>query len=111
MIMTVPMSPSASSMILTSLDRKLLDWLDNDTSRFEKYITAHPEAADRIDQLLALGTDVQRMLSEALTESLAGPVGLFERLTERITPGTDTAASSVVLDIFGVGPATVNTWL
>jgi hypothetical protein len=104
MMSSVPMS-------LTALDRKLLDWLDNDQSRFEKYITAHPEAADRIDQLLDFGADAQRLLREALSESLVGPVGLFERLTEKVVPGSDTEPSSVVLDIFGVGIATVNTWL
>jgi hypothetical protein len=61
--------------------------------------------------LLELGADAQRMLSNALADSLAGPVGLFERLTQKVGPGSDTAASSVVLDIFGVGFETINTWL
>jgi hypothetical protein len=104
--MTSPMTKQ-----LTPLDRKLMKWLDDEPSRFERYIEKHPEAADRIDQLLSLGADAQRAISEALSESIAAPLDLVARLTEDIVPGHDTATASVVLDLFGIGAATVTTWL
>jgi hypothetical protein len=101
---------SSVNLQLSSLDRKLMKWLDDEPSKFERYIEKHPEAADRIDQLLSLGLDAQRAISEALTDSLAAPVDLLARLSERVVPGNDTAVASVMLDIFGVGGETVRTW-
>ncbi len=101
---------SSMGVQLTPLDRKLMKWLDDEPSRFERYIEKHPEAADRIDQLLSLGADAQRAITDALSDSLAAPVDLMARLTERVVPGHDTAVASVVLDIFGVGGETIKTW-
>jgi hypothetical protein len=102
---------TSSVTALSPLDRKLMKWLDDEPTRFERYIEKHPEAADRIDQLLSLGADTQRALGEALTESVAAPLDLVARLTEAVVPGNDTATASVLLDLFGVGTATVQTWL
>lgn len=96
-----------SSLELTPLDRRLLDWLENDTPRFEKYITSHPEAGDRIDQILELGAVFRDRLNNALFEAIAAPVDLAERLTASIGKDRSTDAASVALDIFGVGPRTV----
>ncbi len=96
-----------STLQLTPLDKRLLDWLENDTSRFEKYITAHPEAADRIDEILELGAAFRGRLTEALTVAVAAPLDLAERLTASIGKDRSTDPASVALDIFGIGPRTV----
>ncbi len=102
---------NAMNLTLTPLDKRLLGWLDTDVPRFERYITAHPEVADRIDQLLALGDDVQRLLSGALDDLLAVPQGLVDRLSSTIVGTGDTSSSNVAMDLFGIGGQTISVWL
>jgi hypothetical protein len=101
-------TPSAQ---LSSLDIRLLDWLENDTDRFEKYITKHPEVADRVEQLLDGGAVLAGRLSEALSAAVAAPLDLAERLTASIGKDRSTDAASVALDLFGVGAQTLNVLL
>jgi anti-sigma factor RsiW len=96
---------------LSALDRKLLLWLDSDTDRFERYITKHPEAADRVEELLALGDDVRDALRAALATAVAAPIDLVERIAANLNVNSDTAPSSVIMDLFGVGLETVQLWL
>jgi hypothetical protein len=98
------------TVALTSLDRKLLRWLDEDESKFERYIEKHPEAADRVERLLELGLDAQQRMQTALSAAVAAPVDLVERLALTIGQDSDTGAASSVLDLFGVGIATVLAW-
>jgi hypothetical protein len=103
------MAMSAANITLTSTDKRLLRWLDTDQDRFERYITAHPEAGDRIDQILALSEDVQRLLSGALDDILAVPTGLIDRLTSALH-GSDLGAGTVAMDLLGIGTDTIATW-
>ncbi len=105
------MNTAASDINLTSLDKQLLRWLDADTPRFERYIAAHPEAADRIDQLLSLGDDVARLLSTALDDVLAVPHDLMARLSAAFGTGDDTGAATVGMDLFGIATDTFTIWL
>jgi hypothetical protein len=105
------MNTAASNISLTSLDKRLLSWLDSDTPRFERYIAAHPEAADRIDQLLSLGDDVQRLLSSTLDDVLAVPHDLMGRLSAALGTGEDTGAATVGMDLFGIATDTFTIWL
>lgn len=101
---------SAANMTLTPLDKRLLRWLDTDQARFERYIASHPEAGDRIDQILSLGEDVQRLLSGALDDILAIPVGFVDRISASLQPARDLGAGSVAMDLLGIGTETLNTW-
>ncbi len=106
------LTPATSGgLILTPLDQRLLGWLDTDTSRFERYISAHPEAADRIDQLLALGDDIQQRMSRALDDAFAVPHNLVDRLSASIGASRDTGAASVAMDLFGIAGETFVAWL
>ena len=102
---------NAMNLTLTPLDKRLLAWLDTDVPRFERYITAHPEVADRIDQLLALGDDVQRLLNGALEDVLAVPLGFVDRLSGAIVGSGDTSSANVAMDLFGIGGQTISMWL
>ncbi len=104
------MAPN-SGLTLTSLDKRLLKWLDTDTTRFERYITAHPEAADRIDQILALGDEVQRMLNGALDDVLAVPHDFIDRLSASFGTANDTSVTTVAMDLFGIPADTLTIWL
>jgi hypothetical protein len=96
---------------LTSLDRKLLRWLDEDEAKFERYIAKHPEAADRVDELLALGPALQQALSNALAAAVAAPSDLAARISASFDFSNDTSIGSVVMDLFGVGLATTQVWI
>jgi anti-sigma factor RsiW len=98
------------STALTSLDRKLLRWLDEDESKFERYIAKHPEAADRVERLLELGADAQNLMQSALSAAVAAPVDLVERLTVAVGKDRDTGPGSSILDLMGVGIATLVLW-
>ena len=98
-----------SASALSRQDAKLLGWLEHDPGRFEKYLAAHPELADHIDALIErsyqLGTQARQVLSEAIEV----PVGLAERIQAKALSGRDaTDAASVVLDLLGVGFATMS---
>jgi hypothetical protein len=93
---------------LSALDIRLLDWLENDTDRFEKYITKHPDVADRIEQLLDGGAVLAARLNEALSVAVAAPLDLAERLTASIGRDRSTDAASVALDLFSIGAQTFN---
>ena len=102
---------NAMNLTLTPLDKRLLAWLDTDVPRFERYITAHPEVADRIEQLLALGDDVQRLLNGALEDVLAVPLGFVDRLSGAMVGTGDTSSANVAMDLFGIGGQTISMWL
>jgi hypothetical protein len=102
---------STFNATLTPLDRKLLGWLDTDSDRFEKYIAAHPEAGDRIGQLVELGADVQQVLRRAIAEAAAVPIDFAERMAVLMQPDRDTGAGSLLMDIFSVGFSTMNVWV
>jgi hypothetical protein len=102
---------ASTSPSLSALDVRLLDWLENDSDRFEKYITKHPEVADRVEHLLDLGVEWRTTMTDALTHAVAAPIDLAERLTASIGKDRSTDAASVALDLFGVGPRTIQLFL
>ncbi len=99
-----------ASLTANQHELKLLHWLEHDTDRFEKYITAHPEIADRIESLLDT-SHVRERFSEVFAEAVSVPMGLAERLTASIGRDRSTDASSVVLDVLGVGARTFGWFL
>ena len=94
-----------------ALDAKLLKWLDHDPGRFERYITAHPEIADRIDELTSLRAATESVRS-ALMHALEVPVGLAERMAAKLSvPDASTDPASVIVDLLGLGAATMQVLL
>jgi hypothetical protein len=80
---------------------RLERWLRDDPERVERHLRRHPEAADLLDQATALGADLRAALSEAV----ALPADLLERLTARVDGLGDTGAPTTVLDLLGGGIA------
>ena len=78
-------------------------WLDTDPSRFERYVTDHPEVTDLFESLTALPDRVRSTLSEAL----AIPTDFLGSLRSKLRPVTGTEGAAVALDLLGVGSETL----
>ncbi len=81
---------------------RLEEWLDHDPKRFEKHLTAHPEVGDAMDDLFALPLSAKALLSQ----SIAAPVDLVARLRSRLNDDRPDA-STLAIDLLGLGPATI----
>ncbi len=91
----IALSPST----VERLDR----WLETDPDRFERYLRSHPEVGDFYENLHGLSTAVK----SALADAVSAPFDLAARFWDRAAEKTDTEASAVVLDLFGVGIGTL----
>ena len=85
--------------------RRLDHWLETDPDRFERYLRKHPEVADVYENMNTLSDHVR----SAFTDAVHAPLDLAERLFDRTGERSDTSDSAVVLDLFGVGFATLKT--
>ncbi|MFN0091279.1 MAG: hypothetical protein ACKVWR_13585 [Acidimicrobiales bacterium] len=87
-------------------DRKLLDWLDDEPDKLERYLAQHPEEADRLETLVP----PPAALHESLQHALETPVGLLERLREAMRPDPAMReAATVVGDLFSLPWETART--
>jgi hypothetical protein len=87
--------------------RRLEYWLDHKPERFERYLAAHPEIADRFEEANPL-RDRLPAFREALDAAVTAPLDLAARLRDRLLEErTETSALAVLLDLGGVGPATL----
>ena len=82
---------------------KLDRWLERDPDRFARYLAAHPEIADRYDDLTRLGNETK----DALVAALDVPFDLAARLRTRLAASDDTSPTAVVFDLVGLGVATI----
>jgi hypothetical protein len=85
--------------------QRLDHWLETDPDRFEKYLRAHPEVADVYENMNSISTTVRT----ALQGALESPIDIVARFWDRTAERTDTAQAAVVLDLLGVGLATLKT--
>ncbi len=93
----IALSPST----IKRLDR----WLETDPDRFERYLRKHPEVADVYENMNTLSDHVR----SAFTSAVNAPIDLAERLFDRSAEQSDTSEGAVMLDLFGVGFATLKT--
>jgi len=101
-----------SSSALSRRDAKLLGWLERDPDRFERYLAAHPDLADHIDELIERTYAFGAQARQALSQAVDIPVGLAERVQANALRGqASTDAASVMLDLLGVGFATISVLL
>jgi hypothetical protein len=80
-------------------DDTLLNWLDNQPDRLEKYLAAHPDAADRLDQMTMLSPEVEHQLSAAVAPTADFSARMAEGL--RADPSAGQAAS-IVFGLFAL---------
>jgi hypothetical protein len=97
------------NLVLRPPTSKRLDyWLDNKPAKFERYLAAHPEVADRFEAanpLAGLAENVRDTLSAAI----AAPIDLAARLRERLlSERDDTSPLAVALDLGTLGAATLS---
>lgn len=93
------------------LEAKLLSWLDHDPDRFERYVAAHPEVTDRVDELTR-GASFGETFRVALEQALEVPLDLAQRMATSLSAkNSGTDAMSVLLDLMGVGSATLQVFL
>ena len=93
------------------LEAKLLNWLDHDPDRFERYLAAHPEVTDRVDELTLVSSFGETFRS-ALGLAIEVPLDLAQRMATKLSAkNSGTDAMSVLLDLMGVGSATLQVFL
>jgi hypothetical protein len=80
-------------------DDTLLNWLDNQPERLEKYLATHPDAADRLDQMTTLSPEVGLQLSVAVAPTADFSARMVEGL--RADPSAGQAAS-IVFGLFAL---------
>jgi hypothetical protein len=80
-------------------DDTLLNWLDNQPDRLEKYLASHPDAADRLDRMTTLSPEVGQQLSVAVAPTADFSARMAEGL--RTDPSAGQAAS-IVFDLFAL---------
>ena len=81
----------------TISDRRLLNWLENDPGRLERYLAEHPTAADRLDRL----TEWDDTVRTSLRSLLAVPEGLRDRLASAaFARPVKNEVTGVVMDLF-----------
>lgn len=74
-------------------DAILLEWLDHSPARLEKYLDAHPEAADRLEELTQLSPDMGSQLQAALVPA----EDFHERMVRSVTPKPGAGQTSQLL--------------
>ena len=80
-------------------DDTLLQWLDHQPARLDKYLLAHPDALDRLDELTALSDDD----GDRLGRSVAPAEDLSERMVEGLrTDPAAAQAASIVFELFAL---------
>lgn len=79
-------------------ERRLLDWLDNDPVRLERYLARFPDEADRLERLTALGGKARQALADAFTV----PEGLVERLGIQPPDDYRRETREVAFDLLGL---------
>lgn len=82
-------------------------WLDQNPTRFERYLAAHPEVADRYEHSHELGDRARNALAAAVD----APIDLAARLRARLADANDTSFAAVGLDLMGLGLAAARTLL
>jgi hypothetical protein len=83
--------------------RQLDHWLETDPDRFERYLRKHPEIADIYENLNTLSDQVRSVLNDAMSI----PADFATRILDRTAERSATDESSVAMDLFGVGIATL----
>lgn len=66
------------------LEAKLLNWLDHDPDRFERYLAAHPEITDRVEEL-TLVSSFGETFRTALGLAFEVPLDLAQRMATKLS--------------------------
>jgi hypothetical protein len=80
-------------------DDTLLQWLDHQPDRLEKYLSAHPDALDRLDELTTLSDED----GDRLGRAVAPPADLSARMVEGLRTDPSAAqTASIVFELFAL---------